>query len=264
MPSAENLTTEDRFIGLFIGRSGTGKKAAACSFPHPIKYFDFDGRIRGLLGAPWVERKGIDYTYYPPLSGMVFDQLNKDLETLQIMSKVGQLPFKTIVISSLTGESESFLFDAIPLTHAGNKGKSMGVLKMPGPEDWQYQSVAVKQVIAFFRSIPGINIIVTAHIVPRWGKPKTEDGKTNNFAENVEIGEKLALTDKLGETVLAPFDNIFRFSKETNGDKVNHYVCFRSDLARTTFNSLPNGDVNITEKDLWKYLQSKGALSGSH
>src|SRR5580698_9794130 len=121
MPDASTLTPEDRFIGLFVGRSGTGKKVAACSFPHPIKYLDFDGRVRGLLGASWIERKGIDYTYYPPVikNNTVFNKLNEDLQTMLIQSNTGQLPYKTIVLSSLTGIALTFLGEAAILTHVG-------------------------------------------------------------------------------------------------------------------------------------------------
>jgi hypothetical protein len=263
MPSAELLTNEDRFTGLFIGRSGSGKKVAACSFPHPIKYFDFDNRIRGIMACPWIERKGIDYTYYPPLSQTVFATLNKDLEAFKIQSDMGQLPYKTVIIASLTGEAMALLNDAIPLTHSG-KGKTMGALNMPGPEDWGYQSVAMQQILAFFRSIPRIHIIVTAHIVPRWGQVAGADGKVNPYSERIEIGEKLNLTDKLSEAIPAFFDNIYRFSKSENGDKVDYYVRFYSDLARTTYPSLPVGDVRITGVDFWKYLQSKGAIPVEH
>ena len=265
MPSADKLTTDDRFIGLFIGRSGSGKKVAACSFPHPIKYYDFDGRIRGLLGASWVERKGIDYTYYPPVARLgesTFQNLNKDLEALQTQAISGQLPYKTIVLASLTGEALAFLNDSIPLTHQGKKGRSIGALNMPDPGDYGYQSVAMHQVISFFRSVPGINLIVCAHMIERYGQVPGPDGTINPYGEKVVVGERLALTDKLGETIPAFFDNIFRFEKQEVNGRIKHYAAFRGDLPRTTYAGLPNGSVDITDKDFYQYLLSKTAPSG--
>ena len=61
MPRATNLTPESRFMGLFIGPSGCGKTVAECSFPGPIKVLDFDGRIRGILGAAWLDKALIEY-----------------------------------------------------------------------------------------------------------------------------------------------------------------------------------------------------------
>lgn len=258
MSDASTLTPEDRFIGLFIGRSGSGKKAAACTFPHPIKYLDFDGRIRGLLGCPWIERKGIDYKFYPPRSpqgSSVFKTLNDDLEVMQIQANTGQLPFKTLILASLTGESIAFLNEAVPLTHNASKGKKIGILNMAGPEDYGFQSTAMHGVMSFLRSLPYVNIIVTAHIIPRFGKPPGDD---NQYAEKVEIGERLALTDKLSETMPAFFDNIIRFSKVENGDKTLYFARFRGDMPRTTFASLPDGDVNVTGTNFWEYLKTKG------
>lgn len=258
MSDASSLSPEDRFIGLFIGRSGSGKKAAACTFPHPIKYLDFDGRIRGLLGCPWVERKGIDYKYYPPRPSpgySLFQTLNVDLEAIQIQANSGQLPFKTLVVASLTGESIALLAEAVPMTHAGTKGKKLGVLNMPGPADYGFQSVAMHDIMSFLRSLPYVNIIVTAHIVPRFGKPPGDD---NEYAEKVEVGERLALTDKLAETMPAFFDNIIKFSKAENGNKTLYYARFRGDMPRTTFANLPDGDVDVTNKNFWEYLKTKG------
>lgn len=267
MPSAAALTPDDRFIGLFIGRSGSGKKAAGCSFPGPIKYFDFDGRVRGLLGATWIDRSKVDYTYYPPMRASdtdknVFAKLNDELAGIQAQSRAGQLPYKTIYLGSLTGEAFSFLQDAIPLTHKSKDGKtttgkSIGTLQMPDPGDYGYQSQAMQQVLAFFRSIPGINVIVAAHTVDRYGKVPGEDGKINPYSENVRVGEKLNLTDKLSEIIPAYFDNIFQFDKIENGNREQYFVKFRGDMPRTVYSELPTGQVDITGKNFYEYLMSK-------
>lgn len=263
MPDASLLTPDDnRFVGLFIGKSGAGKKAAGCSFPKPIKYFDFDGRIRGLLGVTWYDRKGIDYTYYPPIRAgaqddNVFTKLNKDLAAMLIQSQVGQLPYKTIYIGSLTGEAFTFLQDAIPLTHKSGKGKSIGTLEMPDPGDYGYQSQAMQQVMAFFRSIPGVNVIFAAHTVDRYGKVPGDDGKINPYGESVRVGEKLNLTDKLSEILPSGFDNIFKFSKIENGNREQYFVKFRGDMPRTVYPQLETGEVDITGKNFYEYLMSK-------
>lgn len=263
MPSAAALTPDDnRFIALFIGESGAGKKAAACTFPHPIKYFDFDGRIRGLLGCPWVVRDGIDYTYYPPIraSSMdknVFTTLNSELEGMLMQSKVGQLPYKTIYVGSFTGEAFAFLQDAIPLTHQNNKGRKIGTLEMPDPGDYGYQSTAMQQVMAFFKSLPGVNVIFAAHSIPRYGKLPLPNGDPNPYGESVVVGEKLNLTDKLGAILPSGFDNIFKFSKVENGQRQQHFVKFRGGMPRTTYPELPNGEVDITCVDFYKYLMGK-------
>lgn len=264
MSDANLLKPEERFIALFIGRSGSGKKAAACTLPHPIKYFDFDNRIRGLLGCSWVDRKGIDYSYYPPLTGNVFGQLNKDLEVMKIQASMNQLPYKTIVLGSLTGESLAFLNDATIMTHNANKGKTIGALNMPGPEDYGFQSIAMHQVLAFFRSLPSVNIVISAHIIARFAQVPGPDGKINPYSDKVEVGERLSLTDKLSESLPAFFDNIFKFSKVENGNKTMHFVKFRGDLPRTTFANLPDGEIDVTGKNFWDYLKTKGVVDAGN
>src|SRR5437870_4837145 len=96
MPKATDLTPESRFFGLFVGESGSGKTVAEGSFPHDINFQDFDGRIRGLLGAPWINREGITYDYYPPKVGKLalgdpnYIKINNTLEVLQMQLKDGQ------------------------------------------------------------------------------------------------------------------------------------------------------------------------------
>ena len=117
MPLASNIQPDGRFLGLFIGRSGGGKSAAAYSFPKPMKIYDLDGRIRGGL-VPWIDRTGIEYEYFPPLGAKtVFEQMNDSFGVLQVEAKTNQLKLKTLILDSATWAVNSFLLDALPLTH---------------------------------------------------------------------------------------------------------------------------------------------------
>lgn len=262
MADLENLTPESKYFALFVGDSGSGKKAAACSFPKPMRYFDFDGRVRGLLGAPWVERKGIDHTYYPPKSGSlqatqtVFERLNKDLEIIYINCQTGQNQFKTLYIGSLTGEAFAFLMDAIPLTHGvrsdGKKaGRTLGPLRMTSPDDFNFQSTGIHQCMAFLKSLPIPNIIVAGHTVPVYKKEDPE----NPYSSSIQVGTKLSLTEKLSAAIPGYFDNIVEFKKEEGaGGQNNHYCRFKGGIARSTMVTLPDGWVDITNKNFYNSL----------
>lgn len=259
MPSATNITPEDRFMGLFIGRSGSGKSAAAFSFPHPIKVLDLDGRIRGGLTS-WINREGMDYESYPRkfnknMPESIFQKLNSDLESIYVQAQVGQCPYKTLVLDSITAETINFLLDAIPLTHAQNKGRSLGPLALAGPEDYKFQSTGTMQVLAFLRSLPIPNIVVTAHVVNRWGKPLGAD--PNAIVENVILGEQLSLTDKLAENIPTYFDHIFKFEKYDSGSRVSHRVQFQGELARSAYPELGYGWADITNQDFYKLMMSR-------
>ncbi len=267
---ASELKNEDRVNALFVGGSGCGKKAAACTFPHPIKYLDLDARVRGLLGSDWVERKGIDFKYYPPIKQagqkMIYQELNDDFEQMMIQAGVMKFPYKTIVLASATGLFSALLKDAVLLTHqlgnekgqeGGKKGQYIGALAIADPGDYHFVYTAIRNVLSFLRSIPGVNIIVMGHTVPRYAKPIKADGTVDAYADNVVVGSKLSVTDKAAAEIPTSFDNVWEFSKTFDGSKEKFYVQFRSDMARTSYPLLPNGMVDITRKNFYEYLQSK-------
>lgn len=257
MPKATDLSPEHRFMGLFVGPSGSGKTCAECSFPGPVKVLDFDGRIRGILGAPWLDRSKISYEFYPPRQQGMIQRLNSDLEVMQNLANVGQLDTQTLIMDSLTSETFAMLCQSIPLTHSlpktgGGKGsgKHLGVTPMPGPEDYGFEAQNTYSILSFLRSVPIPNIIVSAHIIDRYGKADSE----NPYADSVVVGEKLSVRDKIGENVGIYFDHVFRFDKKEVNDKVSHYVKFRSAMARTAYEKLPDGEVDITGKNFYEMM----------
>jgi hypothetical protein len=257
MPSAEILSPESRFLAMFVGPTKCGKTVAACSFRSSedkvIQVMDFDGRIRGLLGAPWINRKNINYTYYPPKQSNLIDTINKELEMLEVYAEKQpyNLP-ETIILDSITSETITMLTQSVSLTHSkdGKKttGRYIGNFAMPEPGDYGYQSQVTMSIINFLLTIPVKNIIVTGHVVPIYGK-KDED---NPYSETIVVGERISITDKLGSNIGIKFDHCFRFDKkEVAYGKVAHVVRFRDkDLANTAYASLPD-QADWTGKNLY-------------
>jgi hypothetical protein len=261
MPSASSLKPDGRFLGLFVGPTKCGKTVAECSFPGPIRVFDFDGRIRGILGAPWINKDEIEYTYYPPRVGAnntpTYQKINEDLEALLVMCNTGRCNFKTVILDSLTSETYAMLCDAVALT----KGKMIGTTKMAGPEDYGFEATNTYNIISFLRSLPIPNILVSAHVVDRFGKADPSD----KYSETIVVGEKLSVRDKIGENVGIYFDHCFRFDREVVGNQEKFYVQFRSELASTSFEKLPFGKVDITGKPFYQELMrlAKGTEAGA-
>lgn len=267
MPNAGDLTANtSRFIAMFVGPKHSGKTCAAASFlptrkdQNRIRIFDFDGRINGLLGAPWIDRTLVDYDYYPPrLSAsnkdntkQVMERLNNDFDFLLSQYKTGSCPYGTVILDSLTAETFALLCDAIPLTHSEGKGKKIGTLNMAGPEDYGFEATGTYATLAFLRSVPAQNIIVTAHVIPRYGRLNEDD----KYSERVIVGEQLSLRDKITANIGIYFDHIFRFDREVIGQKERHSVVFRSDLACTSFPQLPFGKIDITGKSLQEVIKN--------
>lgn len=267
MPSAENIKDDGRFLGLFVGRSGSGKSAAAYSFPKPLKVLDLDGRLRGGL-VPWNDpesggKKGIEYEYFPPKPDgkTVFQMLNDSFLALQIMLKTGTgVQYKTLVLDSITWETIDLLLDAISLTHGVNaqgetKGRSVGPFQLSGPEDYKFQSTGTYQTLAFLKSFPIPNIIVTAHITPKWVQ-----NPNDKYGPNIMDGEQLSLTDKLAENVPSSFDHVFRFEKEDTGKEIKFYFQTHGSVARSAFD-LPYGKMDITKVKFYDFLMKKAGVT---
>ena len=266
MPNAGNLTAESRFFGLFVGPSGGGKTPSACSFVNASKdkkvlVFDFDGRIRTLLNTPWIDRSRIDYDYYPPIQKagdkQNFQKLNDVFATLQVQLSMGQCPYNTLILDSLTTQTFAFICDALPMTHAGNKGRSIGAMKMAGPDDYNFESTGTHQVLAFFKSLPIQNIICTAHVIDKYEKEDPD----NPMSPSVIKGSRLSLRDKLSANIPGLFDHVFEFKRQHYSGQNKLIVKFWSDLARSVYPNLPSGDIDITGKSFYDVLM--GYVNGT-
>lgn len=273
MPSASSLTPETNFKALFVGPKHGGKTVAACSWrdaekKKKIKVQDFDGRIRGILGAPWISKEHIDYDAYPPrIAGndkTVYERVNDDLEFLLTDVQKNKSPYETIVCDSATSFCRNLILDAIPLTHTAKGeggreklvGKRIGTLEMAGPSDYGFESTGFDAYLSFLRSLP-MNVIVTGHLVDKYEKPKDDEGKTNPYGENVVTGQKLSLRDKIAANCTIYFDHIFEFTRKMSGGKERFYVEFIGDIACTSFTGLTPGKHDITDKNFYEFVMSK-------
>lgn len=251
MPKASDLEPDGIFRGLFVGKSGSGKTGAACSFPGPVENWDFDGRIRGLLGCPWVDRSRVNYESFPPKAPGMIKRLMDKVDSMIAMSTQGQLHIKTLIVDSLTAETFAMLCQAKPLVQsekdADKKGKRISGYRMTGPEEYGFEADTTYNLLASLRSIPGLNLIVTAHLIDRYDKEDPDDP----FSNSVVVGEKLSVRDKIGENIQIYFDHIFKFEKKLEGQTDKHYVRFKGDLARTSY-QLPEGRVEVTGVNFYK------------
>ena len=150
MPKLIDRRDDQRFFGMFVGRHHSGKTVAEASFPKPIDFEDFDGRIGGAQ-VPWLDQSGISYTYWPPKMPNMIGKLNEKLEGMLAASQIQtagniQLP-KTHVTDSITNQCYSFICQAIGLTHfqdsekkTGKRGRWIGPIQMAGIEDYGLES----------------------------------------------------------------------------------------------------------------------------
>lgn len=256
MPAASAYKPEQRIFALFVGRSGDGKSVAAASFPRPLFNLDFDMRFGGIAAAikqGIITDKDMTYQQFPPRNGLAL--LNKQLDQFAVDVFGGKFPYKTVQTDSLTNLARL----CMNVARKETKGQMIGATRMPGPTDYRYESTAVHDYFDFMRTFPS-NILVTAHSLDRYGRPEPEldnQGNVINAYEPAEVvGEKLAVRDNLGETVLTYFDNVWKFSRQTDGKHIRFFVEFASDLAKNSFGIMP-GKHDITNKNFYNFLMEK-------
>src|SRR5215469_16101426 len=103
MPTADKITSESRFTALFVGPKHSGKTTAACSWKsNPNAYVrvdDFDMRIGGLQGSPWIDRSHIVYEPFPArvagTDNYFFNRVNESCKMLQAEVNSGRCALET-------------------------------------------------------------------------------------------------------------------------------------------------------------------------
>lgn len=266
MPLASTKTSDSRFMAMFVGEKHSGKTSAACSWITPgtdklIYVLDGDGRIAGINGCPWINKERVYYQYFQPrVAGNevpFFRRVNDELESILLSVGQKRCIYETFVADSLTAFTKNLVLDALPLTHAGNKGKMIGGEEQAGPADYGFESTQTDKFLSYLRSLP-LNVICTAHIIPKWDKP-TVNGQKDPYAESIVVGEKISLRDKISANTSIYFDHIFKFSRRILRGEERFFVELVSDLACTSFPGFKTGEYDITGKDFRTWLLARVA-----
>jgi hypothetical protein len=127
---------------------------------------------------------------------------------------------------------------------------------MAGIEDYGLESQGMSDYVAFLKSLPIQNVILSAHLIDQYGFAKDEDGDEMPYAPRVVVGQKLSIRDKIGETIQTHFDHIFKFERETTNKEDKFYVTFRGGIACTSYNWLPYGRQEWTKKPFYDFMMA--------
>lgn len=246
MPNISQYSPSEKFIALHISRSGDGKSAASASYPKPYYQFDIDGRFDGVWAAckpqGFLDPSGISFDRYYTRQG--YEPIQKKFIELEQLATRGAFPYKTIEIASMTTLMQAL----INSSHKAQKGNEVAGLRISGPGDFNFEVTGMKQVLDFLTSLP-CNVIVSAHIIDKWGKKN----KKEPYAPNEIVGEKICLRDQPGEVLLSCFSNVFRFSRNEVAGVMRYYVEFATDVAKNTF-GIPPGEFDVTGKPFYPFL----------
>jgi len=281
----QNLTDfkpNEKIFALFISRSGGGKTTAAATFPKPY-ILDYDGRIDGItspaarliLGDKF---KDIKYDQFLPPDDS-WDKTDRQLEWMNLQGmqtndkkyKI-EREFDTIVFDSMSTFLDGMLNEGWEL-RTGGRTRNTQERRLLQPFDYRdygYEATAFKQVMDTLRGLNRhFNVIVTSHIIARFDKPDLRDSRGNVVkasdgesvkavvADQVEVGEKLVLSNKIAEMAKVYFNEVYRFEKvHAPGDTDSKFtVEFDTDLARSARGF--SGKVDITGKDFYEYWKEQ-------
>jgi AAA domain-containing protein len=246
VPSTRDIDLGERIMALFIGGNGEGKSVAAASFPKPIRFWDFDGRMKPI--KLFYPNDDISYvTVGPkaiPSKGIIdFLQFCKEFEDLQ-----DRCPWATGVIDSFTNLSNTAITYQLRVRGGFDdfKGKkTLSGLPIPGFDEYNGETTSISQILDVAKVIP-CNMIMTAHPIM---KIMDEGGKSKRYSTIASYGSKIAS--------IAPtyFDEIWAFERE--GESLDSKRLVWTGGRNMTKTALPvPGVFDITGKRLYPLIKA--------
>lgn len=205
MPNMDAVDYSKLFC-MFRGEPGTRKSTAALSFPKPIYFFDFDGKMEALLRPmrAWgIDPKDVNYDTYKDWNSAL-----KKFEEFQV-----KCPYKTLVIDSITSLADAINRQTLKFKGREGGGKVIATIPVNSIEDFNAEDSALKEMIALAKDIRAfhkINIILIAHVIQK--EVKSADGKTHMSRTIVTAGKGIA------QKIPAYCGEIYHFNIKTDMD----------------------------------------------
>lgn len=193
MAKLSDLKKSDDFVKLLLlGASGAGKTVLAASFPGPVKYFDFDMKISSA--ASFYKDKadllaGIEYEQYNqlPIKERMNTFMSEAKKIDQIVHSKQPLPFKTLVVDSLTTLTAAILEDYKKVSQLGIKRALEDVNSM---QDYQLLQIHVLKIITGFLALP-CNVVIIGHT--QFEKDETSGAIKENILMPGQLASKLPI-----------------------------------------------------------------------
>ena len=164
---ASELKNKKYFKGLIYGDAGIGKTVLAASFPGPIEYWDFDNKLSSAVGhferTSQAERlDAIDvyqFAQFPKEQRIA--EWEKRAKLIEDTLKAGkELPFKTLVLDSLTMFTHYILEDYI---YRSQKGLKRMPIDIPCMQDYMLLDKHLTRIITGLLSLD-CNVIMLGHL----------------------------------------------------------------------------------------------------
>lgn len=253
MPNVFDIQLGGRIMALFISDNGNGKTVAAGSFPGPIHFFDFDGRMQPLKKF-YPTKKDITYDIvgieaqrpsgdFPGCIGLM--DFARAYEELQ-----DRCPYATVVIDSFTAMTATIVGFQLGIKSKEGRGKKLSSgIQVPSWDEFNGETSVVQQVLDISKVLP-CNVICTAHPVAK----SVDVGGTLKKATSIA-----AYGTKTPSLVPIYFNEIYQFGIEPPNapdQPAQRFILTQptgKDMAKTALPLPPR--IDITNKPLYPELK---------
>lgn len=234
---------------LFMGRSGTGKSIAACSWPGPVYNINMDDRMRAVIeyykGKELLDQVLTDVC-------LDFDEVNDIVDGLE-----DNCPYKTIILDPLTKLSTLLMKYSFALRGTGEgqtKGKKKGKIDLTTIEDFNTEFQGIEKLLLNLKIVQkkfGTNIILIAHTLETTYM-KAGGTESHRTIDIMTAGRKIV------PVVYTMFDEIYNFTVDSSTGEDKFLIRTRNDgevPARTCYREMPSL-VDWTESsNVYNYLK---------
>lgn len=215
MARLSELKTNEYVKVLIYGHSGTGKTCASSTFPTPMLFADFDGKVSSA--ARFQENNkdqlnGIEFEDFRLSSSAQIE--NSYARFLKYVARLEELavtpnkfPFKTVVIDSLTTMSDA----QVAYLLKKNANIQRALPNVPGMQDWGMILLEMKDIVKRVLALP-CNVIFTGHI---------KDSK-DEITGAIEY--KVALAGQSADALPILLEEVYRAYVEVDKDGNYHYL----------------------------------------
>jgi hypothetical protein len=208
MAKLSELKVNDLIKVLIYGHSGAGKSCAASTFPTPIFYADFDGKVTSVARFQQGDSARLGAIDFEDFRFSAGDKVNSYSKFLAYLARLEELsttpekfPFKTFVVDSLTTLSDAMI--AYLLKKHSNIHRA--IPNVPGQQDWGIILNEMKDVVKRVLALP-CNVIFIGHI------KDTKDEITG------AVEYKVALAGQAADALPILMEEVYRAYVENDKD----------------------------------------------
>lgn len=252
MPKTSDIILGGNITAIFKGKTGTRKTCAAATFPGPIYFFDFDGRmdpVKKMYG----DRTDIEYDTFQPQD---FVLVNKKWDRLIN----GLDKYRTVVFDSLTTFADCAL-EFARNQRSGGKQMIGGIIPASDISDFNIETSALTQLMYQLKRLSkqqGCHVILIAHVL--------EVNNTDIITkQNTVTRTLLTAGKKIAEKFPAVFNEVYHFETESPSSNAPPEVMIRTDNSGIDFakTALPlPTTMKITNLKLYEEMKKACALKG--